>query len=55
MIIERVLQVSRAHPSYGYRRIGAYLKSQGVECSYRHVRRCMRFLLIKGRSGHPIG
>lgn len=53
MIIEKVLQVSRAHPTYGYRRIVAYLKSQGVKCSYYHVRRCMRFLLIKGQTGRP--
>ena len=51
-LVERMLQLSRARPRFGYRRIGSLLRAEGWRASHTRVCRLWRrrFLLMENPS-----
>jgi putative transposase len=46
-IIEKILDIYEAHPIYGYRRMTAILRRQGVIINHKKVRKLMKMLNLK--------
>jgi hypothetical protein len=47
-IIDKILDIYEAHPIYGYHRMTASLRRQGVIINHKKVRKIMIMLISKG-------